>query len=362
MKISSNRKKSTPDLQTRIKKHLIKVRYPEADKTHEFFIKNFNQEQRQSKYTMDWLRGALQIAAELEFFTIPPYLYALWSIEDQTNYMAYTIRDIAMEEMQHLGMVCNMMKAIGAVPDLTSIDRFPRYPAQLPGINNDQLDITLSPFSKESAFTFMEIEKPADYNKRGEYNTIGKLYDDIAEAFKTLQPELELTGQITGPRAPAAMSSITQVCEAIEIIKEQGEGSSHTESPNDPDGGLAHYYSFGECHHEKKYDRVEKDWVGPKIVFPEVFKIHTVPEDGFERKELGRSTVKLLDRFNFIFTDMVNGLETSWRTGQYPYFMGALEKMFELQEIARELMENHRFKEKWVGPEFKRSTGYNIKG
>ena len=138
-----------------------------------------------------------------------------------------------------------------------------------------------------------------------------RLYDDIAEAFKILQPELELTGQITGPRAPTAMSSIIQVCEAIEIIKEQGEGSSHTGSPNDPDGGLAHYYSFGECHHEKKYDRVKKDWAGPKIAFPKVFKIYTVPEGGFERKELGQSTIKLLDRFNFIFTDMVNGLELS---------------------------------------------------
>ena len=34
---------------------------------------------------IEWLRNMLQFAVELEFDTLPPYLFAMWSIKDLTS-------------------------------------------------------------------------------------------------------------------------------------------------------------------------------------------------------------------------------------------------------------------------------------
>ncbi|NKB36412.1 MAG: hypothetical protein GKR93_04480 [Gammaproteobacteria bacterium] len=311
------------------------------------------------KYNLDWLRGALQSACEIELFTIPPYLYALWSIKDQEHYAAKSIRKVVMEEMQHLGMVCNLLKAIGATPDLTSEGRYPEYPEDLPDMIHSELEIGLSPFSKTSTLNFMEIERPYRLGQvkqylsvwsQESYNTIGQLYDAIAEAFKKLEPDLQLAGQITGPRAPMAISSVEQAISAINQIKTQGEGS--IDDPNDPDGGLAHYYSFGELHHGNKFDRNTGKWTGEAISEAETFDILDVPKGGFERNKLPPQTTKVLDDFNILYYDTIKGIETAWRAGRYPGFMSALENMFSLITIARDLMENHHLEGKGLGPEF----------
>src|SRR3954464_7081936 len=78
-----------------------------------------------------WLEESLQSAVKLEFATIPLYLAALWSIKDppkppqqgswsqSTCYGAYAVlRGIAVEEMLHFALVCNMLTTIERVPDV----------------------------------------------------------------------------------------------------------------------------------------------------------------------------------------------------------------------------------------------------
>ena len=82
--------------------------------------------------TLAWLRKALQSAVTLEFATLPPYLTALWSIKDEMHPAAISIREAVQEEMQHMGYVCNMLKAIGETPRIAG--NVPTYPAiGLPG-------------------------------------------------------------------------------------------------------------------------------------------------------------------------------------------------------------------------------------
>lgn len=66
-----------------------------------------------------WLLDALQAALQLELSTIPPYLYAGWSITGAgPSGVAGTIGQIAREEMRHMALACNLLTAIGGPPDI----------------------------------------------------------------------------------------------------------------------------------------------------------------------------------------------------------------------------------------------------
>ena len=59
------------------------------------------------------LLARLQLAMELEWATLPPYLVAVLSIKRSSNREAADlIRGVAMEEMLHLALVANVMNAV----------------------------------------------------------------------------------------------------------------------------------------------------------------------------------------------------------------------------------------------------------
>src|ERR1700743_2719560 len=63
------------------------------------------------------LRQHLQTAIKIELATIPPYLCALWSIQDGNNSVVPgIIRSVVMEEMLHLSMAANLLNAVGGKP------------------------------------------------------------------------------------------------------------------------------------------------------------------------------------------------------------------------------------------------------
>jgi hypothetical protein len=91
-----------------------------------------------------WIKQSLQLAIELEYATLPLYLSAMFSLEVQ-NYTAYnTIRSVAMEEMVHMAIACNMLAALGGTPRLKSIQV--NVPARgLPGGSEPDLHILRHP-------------------------------------------------------------------------------------------------------------------------------------------------------------------------------------------------------------------------
>src|SRR4029077_15283902 len=63
---------------------------------------------------LETLREHLQTAIEIARCEIPPYLCALWSLADGPNeYVAGNVEEVAMEEMLHLTLACNLLNAIG---------------------------------------------------------------------------------------------------------------------------------------------------------------------------------------------------------------------------------------------------------
>lgn len=123
------------------------------------------------------LQELLQTAILIEHSTIPPYLTALYSIKDGTNALAsQIIRSVAVEEMLHMIMVCNVMNSVSIQPHVNQEQNYPVYPMKLP--MNVDFYVGLEKFSTNSIATFIAIESPSNplvkapvYDHPAELNT-----------------------------------------------------------------------------------------------------------------------------------------------------------------------------------------------
>jgi Ferritin-like len=85
------------------------------------------------KRDLKWLKDALQSALELELSTLPPYLCGQWSLQDQGSGAATLIKGVTLDEISHLGLVCNLVRAIGEQPKIFAGYDSIIYPGQVPG-------------------------------------------------------------------------------------------------------------------------------------------------------------------------------------------------------------------------------------
>ena len=108
------------------------------------------------------LRALLQTALEVEHATIPPYFTALWSIRNGYNRKIHRIiKTVVRQEMLHMGLVANLINAIGGRPSLIHSTFIAKYPTNLPGGLNPDLIVSLEKLSKNvSRDVFMKIEEP----------------------------------------------------------------------------------------------------------------------------------------------------------------------------------------------------------
>ena len=69
--------------------------------------------------TLESLREHLQWAIELEHFTLPPYLCALYSLDAVRNPEASeVVASVLVEEMLHMTLAANLLNAVGGRPRL----------------------------------------------------------------------------------------------------------------------------------------------------------------------------------------------------------------------------------------------------
>ena len=224
--------------------------------------------------TVDDAIELLQMAVGIEFSTLPPYLYALYSIRPDTNAAAASrIRAVAMEEMVHMCLACNILNALGTNPVLTA----PTYPGPIPGGisggGKEALTIHLLPFSKDAMAQAMAIEEPeaGPINIPHElaleaaptFMTIGQFYSHLDQFLSTL-PESRwsknrnqiddrqfLQGELF------AVNGFDDAHRAIQRIVSEGEGTK--ESPLDFRGEVAHYYRFEEIFSNQVLTKANND-------------------------------------------------------------------------------------------------------
>jgi hypothetical protein len=300
----------------------------------------------------------LQGAIQLEHSTIPVYLTALYSIKPGfMPEVRQILSSVAVEEMLHLAIACNVLNAIGGQPVLSSPDFIPRYPGPLPMNINTSLQVHLAPLSLARVeHEFMEIEEPetplvfrtAAAPEAVEFATIGDFYraliDRIAhlgDGIFTGDPARQVVApELFGPDALFAVHDVASASRALSLVVEQGEGTET--SPLDPEGGIAHYYRFQEILKGRRLVRDSSpegfSFSGPPVVFDAagVWDMVSDPQASAYRPA-SRARV-LCDAFNFGYTSLLNALHRTFN-GEPSMLSQAMGLMFELKVAAAQLIE-----------------------
>ncbi|MEN9864860.1 MAG: hypothetical protein RL748_450 [Pseudomonadota bacterium] len=317
------------------------------------------------------LKENLQTAIELEHSTIPPYLYALYSIKTAANLeIASLIKSIVLQEMLHMAIDCNVLNAIDGQPKLDDPAFIPSYPGNLPGSVESSLIVGLAPLSKQLIHdVFMVIEEPeqtVDGTKPPpDGMTIGEFYQHLQSEIRELSKKHNL---FTGNPARQLRTGFVELQDmnvhdadtaiaALQMIIDQGEGTA--DSPLDAPDELAHYYKYAEIYHGKKLianpapKPGEPAWVfaGHRIAFNPagVQPVIVNPNAG---TYAGKPRLQDLNySFNQTYSNMLRMLEQVFN-GQPDYLGPAMLSMQNLKQQAQLLMAQEIVPGQTAGPTF----------
>lgn len=212
------------------------------------------------------LHEHLELAIQVELTTVPPYLYAMYSIADQRSEAALLLRSIVAEEMLHAVLASNVLLAVGGRPRFDTTAYLPRYPGWVPH-HRPPLAVRLEPCSRAVVEdVFMRIEQPETHGapaEPDEFETLGQFYHALELALVELsaredlfdEPQLEC--QLSDPAFYAPVEDdaedsgglvevrdLATADEAIEVIVHQGEGLSDERWADPSHAELTHYYKL----------------------------------------------------------------------------------------------------------------------
>jgi hypothetical protein len=216
--------------------------------------------------TPESLRRHIELAMRVELSTIPPYLFAMYSIEDQSSDAAMLIRSIVAEEMLHAALATNLLLAVGGNPSYGDRTYVPAYPMDLPH-HRPPLNLELAPCSLETIHdVFMRIEQPEAHDappEPDEYESLGQFYhaleiglEQVDEGYDVFQkPQVE--AQMSNPSyyrpvtfdfedsgGLMVIDDLESAVDAIEIIIHQGEGLSDDRWADPNHQELTHYHKL----------------------------------------------------------------------------------------------------------------------
>lgn len=155
------------------------------------------------KWDLSHLREHLQYAVDLEFWTIPFYMSAMYSIKDRNSQAYQLIRTVVNQEMLHLQSAANICNAYGFSPtfkapvyegtsiphldfsgdDPAEIDKFKPYTAEIGPLDLEHIN----------AMCLIEIpeydtKNHPEYNENvTEYGSIGAFYQAVAYGASQLK-------------------------------------------------------------------------------------------------------------------------------------------------------------------------------
>lgn len=294
------------------------------------------------------VQALVQTAINLEFATLPPYLYAKLSILPGTNPAAFArLNAIVGQEMIHMCLACNIMNAIGGTVQINP----PTYPGPLPGDVGGGLIVHLLPFSQAAMLQGMAIEEPSEPVDPPSLTaavlttiTIGEFYGLLDQALAALPATAWQAGnnQIDDgqffPGQIFAVNSYPDAHTAISQIVSEGEGTPVTPgdrgSPLTFENELAHYYRFWEMERNQVLMKDSNptgyawggalgvDWsaVYPAIADPE---LHDFGDDPVAAQQAQADC-------NAAYSALVDGLTSAFRGGTGGMGL-AVRAMFDLR-------------------------------
>ena len=307
----------------------------------------------------------LQWAIELEHSTIPPYLFALYSITEGHNQEAVEIlRSIVMEEMLHMTLAANVLNAVGGEPSLDKADFIPRYPCYLPH-SNKAFQVSLEGFSPACVSTLMRIEhpeKPQAPAQDDNYATIAQFYSAIEDGLKSLcadlgddavfsgdpRRQIEAGGTVyAGSGRIIAVTDLDTALQALQEIIHQGEGLDY-DSIWDGDRNMfhhereevGHYFRLQEIlvgHRYKQGDTARSGPTGEPVRVDWEAVYHPVPNPRSADHERGSEIRRKMDSFNREYSEILRLLDKGFN-GEPEYIARSVGAMYELRHLATELM------------------------
>jgi hypothetical protein len=299
--------------------------------------------------TVEEAQSQLQQAIAVEFGTIPPYLYAMFSIPPGRNVAAaQLIKSVLLQEMIHMCLACNILNAIRGTPKLVP----PVYPGTLGDIGPDGqvLTVRLLRFSTDSMDQGMKIEQPEkkphipvvglEAVQADKAMSIAEFYAALDAFLATLDPQKDWAPnrhQITDnqffPGQLFAVNGYPDAHRAISIIVSEGEGAK--DNPLDFEAELSHYYRFAECYNNKVLTKVPGDpgyQFGPEslgIDWDDVFPC--IPDPGLhDFANEPAAAQKAQAECNAAYSRMVDALQLAV-TGQPAQLGIAVRAMFDLR-------------------------------
>lgn len=322
--------------------------------------------------TSSGIYGGLQTAIELEHSTLPPYLYALYSVDPRKNGCIYDlIFSIVKQEMLHMSLACNILNAINGSPVIDRPDFIPHYPGPLPGSVEEGLIVGLCPFTKELVKeTFMVIEEPEDplhipISRTAAavlppVRTIGEFYDRIKAQIIAISkhknifkgdPRKQLT---VGFNDLIKVTDVDSAVAAINLIVEQGEGTRS--SPLDPEHEPAHYYRFEEIYVGKTLRANPAPgppyvFGDPPIPFDETGVTPLVTNPKASQYPKGSQAFITNNNFNFTYTSMLKMLHRVFN-GEPDRIAPAVQLMESMKQQALYLMTMEVQRGLFAGPSF----------
>jgi CDGSH-type Zn-finger protein/uncharacterized Fe-S cluster protein YjdI len=315
--------------------------------------------------TIEDLRAHLQWAMQLEHATLPPYMTALYSIEDGSNAEAVeVIHSVFLEEMLHLTLAANILNAIGGEPQLDVPGFMPSFPTYLPH-SDEAFEVSLTKFSKEALEVFLQIERPGEHDGLPEddhFETIGQFYEAIEEALTRLSAELGEEALFSGDPARQvtddlyyggsgriiAVTGLASAIAALEEIVEQGEGLQHQEIwDGDRDmfhperEEVAHYFRFNELYVGRRYQLGDTPQSGPTgeefaVDWDSVYDIRPNPRSADYPE--GSAIRTQMDEFNHAYSAVLHLLHECFN-GSPRLLAVATGLMYGLKDEAVKLMQ-----------------------
>lgn len=311
------------------------------------------------KWTLPELHRHLQGAVDLELWTIPYYLTALYSIKKPSSEAYRLIQSVVYEEMLHVQLACNIANAYGCRPKFTP----PVYGGtHVPHVNFDLDDpnpttrfhpysTALGALDRTRLNTMCLIEYPAwdtsrepDLRPRNdEYGSIGEFYDALTVGLRELRGDCR--GQVNqidefkGFFGEAGALSISrdgtegyqEALKLIQIVVDQGEGQTEGVSDIAPEfRNTADGYQESWPHFQKF------SWIRDQDTLPETYSGVEDPPPGspghVAQQQLISDFSDFLDILNRLFggepvgafgatmAKLGGDVLTCWKAGAVPRF------------------------------------------
>ncbi len=279
-------------------------------------------------WTIEHLKDHLQAAVDLEFWTIPFYISAMYSIKERSSQVYQLLRTVVNQEMLHLQCAANIANAYGLSPTMKA----PQYEGTtIPhldfSLDNPQAIAPYEPYTAEigsldlqhiNAMCLIEIPDYASGEKKivlqskiEEYGSIGEFYRalrhgasllkhliqggvrqvDYFSAFYRNMPNMTIT--------ESGAAGFHQVELLLDLITDQGEGQSK-EDPTIP-------YSFQNTaddiepkdDHFAKFNQIKKDVGAQEQKLPDTYIGKDPSEYTEEDKQL---EAILIEQFRLLMT------------------------------------------------------------